>query len=271
MKKALFLLVLSSATALGQDFEGVMKWKIDMEITDPAMKAQYEEAQKKMNDPKQQAEMKEMMERMNDPQMKAMMEANPQMKAQLEKAIKLMQGGDLSNLMPKGYTVKIKSQNSLVSMEGGMLDNTDMLYLKDKNTTYKIDKENKTYSTIPNSTGDDENKLETKVTKTSETAKILNYTCTKYIVDVKTENSNSMQQVFWTTTDIKGIDLKSIGKQRMGNSSQAMYFDQVEGVPLKVEMSVQQGHVVMEATELKRMSLPASDFSIPAGFKEVSF
>jgi hypothetical protein len=80
-----------------------------------------------------------------------------------------------------------------------------------------------------------------------------------------------MQQFFWTTTDVKGIDLKSIGKQRMGNSSQALYFDQVDGVPLKIEMALQQGHVVMEATELKRMSLPSSEFSIPTGFKEVSF
>jgi hypothetical protein len=270
MKKTLFLVMLLSAAAHAQDFEGVMIWKIDMQITDPAAKAQYEEAQKRMNDPKQQAEMKEMMERMNDPQMKAMMEANPQMKAQLEKAMKMMQDGDLSSLVPKGYTVKIKNQNSLVSMEGGILANTDLLYLKEKDVTYKIDRESKTYSTINSTAGESDSKLETKVTKTNETTKILGYTCTKYIVDVKTENGNSMQQFLWTTSEIKGIDFKSMGKQRMGNSSQALYFDQVDGVPLKVEMAMQQGKMTMEATEVKRTSLSASDFAIPAGFKEVS-
>jgi hypothetical protein len=41
------------------------------------MKAQMEEAQKKMSDPATQAQMKQMQEKMNDPQMKAMMEQKP--------------------------------------------------------------------------------------------------------------------------------------------------------------------------------------------------
>src|SRR5687767_11820412 len=95
-----------SAVCLAQNFEGVIKWSMTNEITDPKMKAQMEEAQKKMNDPATQAQMKQMQEQMNNPQMKAMMEQNPQMKAQMENAIKMMQGG--GDMMPTGFTIKVK-------------------------------------------------------------------------------------------------------------------------------------------------------------------
>ncbi len=66
-------------------------------------------------------------------------------------------------------------------MEGGMMGNIDMLYLASKNTTYKINREAKTYSAM---TGTDTIKFsDVKITKTSETAKILNYTCTKYTAE----------------------------------------------------------------------------------------
>lgn len=269
MKKLLYILLFSMTFAKAQDFEGVITWKISMEITDPKTKAQMEEAQKKMSDPKQQAQMKEMMDRMNDPQVKAMMESNPQMKAQLEKALQMAQGGDLTSLVPTGYTIKIKNQNTLVSMEGGMMANTEMLFLKDKNTTYRIDRENKTYSKLPQVTSKQDNQIETKVTKTTETEKILDYTCTKYIVDVTT-NGKTMQQYFWTTTAIKGIDFKSLAHQRVADEKQALFYDKVDGLPLKMEMTTPQGSMVMVVTGLKKQSLPASDFTIPSGFKEVA-
>jgi hypothetical protein len=42
----------------------------------------------------------------------------------------------------------------------------------------------------------------------------------------------------------------------------------IEGIPLRVEMKIPQGNMTMEATDIKKQSLPASDFAIPAGFKE---
>jgi len=264
----LFALLLSVTTLKSQDFEGVMHWKIDMQITDPKTKAQMEEAQKKMNDPQQQAQMKEMMEKMNDPQFKAMMEANPQMKAQMEKAMEMMQGGDLTSMIPTGYNIKIKSQNTLVTMEGGMMADSEILFLQEKNTTYKINRDSKTYSILPQSTDDSQRNVETKVTKTSETTKILGYSCTKYDVEAKTDG-NTMHQFFWTTTEISGMDFKSLSK--MGNNRQSLYYDKVEGIPLRIEMSTPQGKMMMEATSLKKTTLPASDFVLPSGFKEVDF
>lgn len=107
-----------------------------------------------------------------------------------------------------------------------------------------------------------------KITKTGETTKILNYTCTKYVAE-STIQGKPVQQIFWTTTAIKDIDMKSLARQRMGNNHQAMFYEKIEGVPLKIEMKQAQMGMIMEVVELKKQSLPASDFSIPQGFKEV--
>lgn len=274
LKKILLaMLVCSGMMVHAQTFEGVITWKINMEITDPKMKAQMEEAKKKMDDPATKAQMEEMKEKMNDPQFKAMLESNPQMKAQMEAAMKMMQGGgDLSSMMPTGYIIKIKNQNVLTTMQGGMMANMEFLFLADKKVSYRIDREARTYSPLPQATPDaskePDTKMDIKVTKTSETAKVMGYTCTRYIVESAVQG-HSMQQNFWTTTAIKDFDFKSLSHQRIGNSKQALFYEQIEGVPLKMEMMMPQGKMVMEVTELKKQSLPGSDFTIPAGFKEV--
>lgn len=248
-----------------------MTWKITSEITDPKLKAQMDEAQKKANDPASQAQMKELQAKMDDPQFKQMMENNPQMKAQIEAAMKMAQGGDINSMMPKGYIAKFKNKNMVSVMEGGMMANAEVLYLAGEDKVYMINRSAKTYSPMTTDPTKETKDVNVKVTKTSETARILNYTCTKYIAEVKSEKGTSMQQIFWTTREIPGIDFKGMAKQRLGNSSQRMWYSEIDGVPLKLEMKMPQGNMIMEATEIKKQSLPASDFAIPSGFKETSF
>lgn len=271
MKKILFTLALLALVMHGrsQSFEGIIKWSITTEITDPATKAKMEEAQKKMKDPANQAKMKEMETKMNDPQFKAMMESNPQLKAQMENMMKMMQSGDVSSMMPKGLEFKTKNGNTLTKMEGGMMANMEMLYLKDKAQSYRIDRQGKTYSVLPaHSATESTTSPEVKITKTNETAKILDYLCTKYIAE-STINDKTTQQIFWTTTAIKDFDMKSLARQRMGNNPQSLFYEKIEGVPLKIEMTMPQGNMVMQATSIKRQSLNASDFTIPSDYKEV--
>jgi hypothetical protein len=261
---ALIILVMQSRA---QSFEGTVKWAISMDITDPKMKADMEKAQKQMNDPANQAKIKEMEEKMNDPQFKAMMESNPQMKAQMDAAIKMMKGGSLSSLMPTGSTAKVKDGNTLFSMEGGMMANYEILTLKDKTESYQLDRQNKTYYVIPHNTEQPETEKNVKVTKTSETTKILGYTCTKYIVEYSDEKQK-VQQILWATKDIPGLDFKNMGNNKM-NRSQKIYYDKIDGAPLKIEMHMEQGNMVMEAKEIRKQSLPASDFTVPSDFKKV--
>ncbi|MBL0742645.1 DUF4412 domain-containing protein [Chryseolinea lacunae] len=280
MKKNLILLFLFAITAItfvhAQDFEGTVAWTMKMEVTDPQMKAQMEAADKQMKDPANQAKMKEMEAKMDDPQFKAMLESNPQMKAQIMNMIKAAQGGGgLSAMIPKGMNMKVKGTNSITSMDGGFMAHMSILHKGDKDITYSLDREGKTYSILPKSTDDKtQEKVDVKVTKTSETTKVLGYTCTKYIVKVTPKDPNekmtAMTQNIWATTEIKGIDFKSLARQRMGNSQQNIFYEQIDGVPLKIDMTMPQGNMEMLVTEIKKQSIASSEFDIPAGYKEVA-
>jgi Domain of unknown function (DUF4412) len=264
---ALLLLVMQ---AQSQTFEGTIKWSMKMEITDPKLKAQMEQAQQKAKDPAQQAKMKEMQDKMNDPKMKAMLDANPQMKAQMESMMKMTQSGDMmSNMMPKSMIMKMKGTSSLVSMDGGMMPG-DFLYTTEKSVL--INRSSKTYSVMPTSTATADEKasqpkMQHSVSKTSETMKVMGYTCTKYVVTTTSGQGHTTTTNLWTTTEIKDIDLKSLAKQRH-NQGQSMYYEGVEGIPLRIESGTPQGQMIMEVTEIKRESLNASVFTIPSDYKE---
>ncbi len=271
MKKLMIaMLTLAVSQVWAQGFEGTIKWSMKMEITDPAMKAKMEEGQQKMNDPANQAKMKELQDKMNDPKFKAMMESNPAMKAQMENMMKAQQGGGgdmMSNMMPKGFTVKMKDGNVLTIMEGGMMAG-EMLRQKDKDQTVRLDRDKKTYMVMPSGGGGQgaASGPQPTVTKTSETMKILNYNCTKYVITMS-ERGQTITSNMWTTTDIKDIDVKAMAKQRVGRG-QSLFYEGMEGVPLRIESSTPQGSTVMEVTEIKKESLNASDFTIPSDFTE---
>ncbi len=270
MKKLVTLVLLLTVIQVhSQTFEGTVKWTMKMEITDPKTKAEMGKSQKEMNDPESQAEMKEMLAQMNDPKVKAMMDANPQMKAQMENMMKMQQGGgDMNSMIGKGFTVKIKDSNTLTVMNGGAMDGQEILYQKDANKTVRLDRKNKTYMVMASGQGkEDGAATPVKVTKTSETAKILGYNCIKYLAETTVEGKPTTQ-TFWTTTEIRDFDFKSLAGQRMGKGGQSMFYSQIDGVPLKMEMSMPEGRMTMEAEEVKREGLNANDFKIPADFKE---
>lgn len=268
MKKLFsFIFVALSCAAVAQSFEGTIQWTITSEISDPALKAQMEEGQKQMNSPENQARMKEMQERMNDPKMKEMMAANPQMKAQMERALQMASGGGgMNSMMPKGMIIKIKGDRMLSKMDGGM--NMEVLTIISKNLTYHLNRTDKTYTVIPQApvTAEKTPEYKSKVTKTNETAKILGYPCTKYIVELTT-GTNTSTQIFWTTPEIHGLDMKTFANQRMGGNQ--MYFEGLEGIPMKVEGGTPQMKMVMEMSEITKGSVTDADVSLPADFKEV--
>lgn len=267
MKKVLVAVILSlvSASLWAQNFEGVISWTIKTDIKDPKMKAQMEEAQKRMNDPATQAQMKEMQARMQDPQFKAMMDSNPQMKAQMEKIMNMANSGNMNDMMPKGMAVKVKNKSTLTKMDGGMMAG-EILYLNEKNVTYHVDRESKTYSVMSNG-GDSDNNMNGKVTATGQSAKIQGYNCKKYIVEIE-EGGKSITQTVWATNEIKGLDMNSFSNQGVKGRKPAFY-SEIDGVPLKMEMSMPEMDMTMEVTEIKKQSLPSGDFVLPSGFKEV--
>lgn len=262
----LIAVLLLSIKAFSQSFEGTVKWAINVEVTDPKQKAQLEQAQKQLNDPATQAQMKQMMEKMNDPQFKAMLENNPQLKAQIEGMMRNGLPSDVNSLFPKGFTVKMKNKSALSKMEGGMFAG-EFLYISDTDKTYSIDRKNKTYSIIVPPKDDSKSDTDVKITKTSETIKVLGYTCTKYIAEI-TSGSTKLTQNIWATKEIKDFDMKAIARQHLGKGNQRMFYEDIDGVPLKMEMSIQGNNMTMVATEIKKEALSATEFAIPVDFKE---
>lgn len=255
--RVIALLLLTVGVSMAQPFEGSIKWNMKVEITDPATKAQMEQAKKMASDPATQAKIKEMQK---------MLESNPQMKAQLEPMLKMMTGGDPSALIPSGMTMKLNGKNSLLSMEGGMLDKTDFLYLADKDVTYQINHSQKSYSVKQKSQYTPTEKP--KVTKTSETAKILGYTCTKYLVELTSARGATTKMNYWATDEIKGIDLKTLAKQQASKDTQELVIPDIDGFPLRIETNTGQALIHMEVVDLKKGGLSASDFSLPKGYSE---
>jgi hypothetical protein len=237
-----------------------------MDITDPKAKAQMEEARKKATDPANQEKIKEMQDKMNDPQFKAMLDANPQMKTQMEAMMKMMAGGDLSSMLPSAIIMKLKGANSLVSIQGGIMDKTDVLHIGEKDETYTINHGAKTFTLMPKNNAEKQQKP--KVTKTSETKKILNYNCTKYIIVTSVQDGKTVTANYWATNEIKDIDLKSIAKQQMAKD-QSFVFPEIDGFPLLIESEIPQtGTVTIETAEIKRGSVANTELQLPSGYTE---
>jgi hypothetical protein len=266
MKKIVLaaILIMIVMTGRTQSFEGTIRWTLKMDITDPVAKAKMEESKKKANDPETQAKIKEMQTKMNDPQFKAMLDANPQMKAQMDAMMKMMQGGDMSAMLPSAVIVKIKSNNSLVNIQGGMMDGMEVLNLGDKNETYKIDHGAKTFTLMPKHEATTQ--PTSKVTKTSETQRIMNYNCTKYIVELTTPENKTIKANYWATTELN-VNMAAFGKQQIGN--QQFVFPEVDGFPIRIESEIPQtGTITIETAEVKRGSIPNSEMQLPTGYKE---
>lgn len=241
MKKLIFFFaILITGTVVAQDFEGTIRWKFDMKM-DPAMQAQMQQS------------LQMMQQQMNDPQMKAMMESNPQFKAQMEAMQKAASSGSIA---PDEMVVQVKGQDALTKIVGGVME-MEVLTKGAENKSYMLDRAAKTYIVADDSNDEDDN---LKVTKTSETRDILGYKTTKYIVENPGDNS---RQVIWATSQIK---LKSLNT-KVGSQSSLFYKD-IDGLPLRMEVSAEGTNVVIEATEVKRGSLDATLFRVPAGYTE---
>jgi hypothetical protein len=245
--------------SFSQDFEGTITWSMKTEFTDPARKAEMAENMRTAQDQITYAKLKAMAVQ-NDPQYKKMME-DPKMKAEMEKAMQ-MQTPTMNGLT---LTVKIKNQNMLSKMPSN-----ESLFLKEKNQTYIIDREKKTYSRIPQRSTAQDPKAKVNVIKAEENDTILGFLCKKYIVE-SSENGTKMTRNIWTTTEIKDLDIKDILNQNRGAGGPQWYFDNIEGFPLKFQVRTTETLFTMEIITMEKASLPDSDFIIPDDFKEVKF
>ena len=52
------------------------------------------------------------------------------------------------------------------------------------------------------------------------------------------------------------------------NSNQSIFYDGMEGMPMRIESKTQEGGMIMEVASIQKESLDPSLFSIPSGFTE---
>ncbi|MDB5274181.1 MAG: hypothetical protein JWO58_2548 [Chitinophagaceae bacterium] len=262
MKKSFFglltLVAVFSQTVIAQNFEGYIKYSFTIDLGE-ANNAKMAEMNEKMNSPEMKAQMQVMKDKMNDPEFKKMVEGNPQLKAQMDAMMAASSSANKDNLLPKEAIVSFKNGNSLFSMIGGAAALTgDVLYLKDKDQSYQLHRDRKTYRVLPKG---EQKKSTATVTKTTETKIVLGHTCTKYIVK---DGERSMN--VWATTELKNLT-DQMKKMSLGKEH-SLYMDQIEGIPLKIESTSKEIHFTMQVVEIKEQQQNIADFSIPTGYKE---
>jgi hypothetical protein len=270
MKKLLVSLAATAAltlTAFAQNFEGTITWSLKYDMAG-AMGQQMQQAQQMMNDPAIQAQMQAAM---NNPMMRQMMEQNPQMKAMMDgmgRGGAGGAGGAMNSMMPKGVTVKIKGNSSLSTIEGGMTAG-EILTLADKNVAYMIDRPSRTYTTVNQNTAAAAAPAgRYKITKTSETTTILGYSCTKTVVEETSGRGPAATYTIWSTTGIAGANSKQFAQMKLTQGGDSSFMAAIDGVPMRMEIAAPEMKATMEATAVKKESLPDSLFVLPAGFTE---
>lgn len=253
MKKLALLLLLGIGVraSRAQSFEGILRWKITTQPAKPAGKKELAEQQ----------EMAEALKRMP-----------PAMRAQMQQ---------MQMVPPTETIMKVKGGNFLLQNNGGLgAIAGDILYRKDQNQTCAVNRAAKTYWLFSKY---EASKPQPKpgglptfqVTKTGETARVLNYPCTKYVVKI-THSGTSVTQFMWASTEFKEIDPKLFSEFRnsyqYGTSQKDGvafgYLKDIAGIVLKIEGPTNGGYTTTELVEVKQQPLDAAQFTIPAGFTE---
>ena len=78
-----------------------------------------------------------------------------------------------------------------------------------------------------------------------------------------------MHTVYWMTTEIKGLDMKTMPTPGAGgNISQSPFHQDISGIPMLIEVTTPMFNMSIEAASVTRKKVSADAFVIPAGFKE---
>lgn len=177
--------------------------------------------------------------------------------------------GGRATLIPRELTMKVQNRNALIQMEGGMAAMLgDLLYLHNKNQTYAISREAKTYHLLTPMGERTANQPPYQVTKTKEHARVLNYDCVKYMVQMQNGPQHSTQ-VIWASTEFKDFDSSLFSRLPIGRQGALSFLKDIEGTPMRMEMRAFGSDVIAELAEVKKQPLDASQFNIPAGYQEL--
>lgn len=174
---------------------------------------------------------------------------------------------DATGRSANGITMKVKGTNVTLVVNGGMMNGAEMWYMNNNTSVIRIMRSQKMFVNVPaEAMAAAANAVEVgKFVKTTETVKILNYTCTKYTGEIKSQGVTTQVNI-WTTSEIK--DAKKVLARQPDPFGNPKLPEGVEGTPLKIEQIVSGTTSTMEVTKLKLEKLSDDLFKLPADFKE---
>ena len=168
--------------------------------------------------------------------------------------------------LPKSYTMKVGGHDYSLTTDGGIHPST-FLWKGEEKRYYQLDGTAKTYKIVPVGNLAKE-PVKPSVINTGEQCDILGHRCTKYVVTPSSGNK-AFQAVYWTTADLKGLNMKTMPTPGTGgNISQSLFHEYIDGIPLRIEYSTPTFNVVLVAMTIQKGGVRDNDLSIPADFKE---
>lgn len=177
------------------------------------------------------------------------------------------QVAQFASMMPSGYSLKMKGDNSKFSINGGMMSSfmgdviTDMkgelsyVLMPSQKTVYKVSTKDAD-KTTPKPT----------VTNTGLKETIKGYNCVKYKVVFKGEKGEELISYMWTTKDLN-IKLPATASKQ----SALQIYDGIDGFPVKIEQNISQMGISFSLTvtlnEAKQMAVADSEFKLPPDYR----
>jgi len=125
--------------------------------------------------------------------------------------------------------------------------------------------------------------LQVTVTKTDETAKIGQWTCSRYDVTVVSPAAagqgpqpgaaNSQSSKYWVTEEVDlGDEMPNYWKTTTmaARSELGQQLSKMKGFPIRMEMLSPRGAVVVTVITVKKRDIPDSMFEVPEGYQKMS-
>jgi SOS-response transcriptional repressor LexA len=255
------ILLISIATpqilAQSQRFEGSIVFTLTPDSTDAATRKEIELVEKAMKSPNARRIL-------NDSTVKKQMQEHPEQKSAIESMIKIMETkGSVIAVIPTSYEIKIKDLNSLMKIHGGILNESEILTMKEEKKTYQINHSNKIYAAYTSSA----KAQNVAILKTNEKTTILGHVCTKYTIKGQADGQDFQSEV-WISPPINGLSFKNLIQYPYGGLD-ISYLEKINGVPLRTKIMAGSVKLIVEATSIKQAKLNESIFTLPAEYKLV--
>jgi len=232
MKKAalVFVLIIVASVGHSQSFEGIVRWKIEMEYHDTTSHSAWLEKTAKAY------------------KKTSFVPAGLVIKIKRASLVSTYEGG----VMDQSSMLEVPGKDSLCMI----INQTKQFGYRTKINFERID----SASLYP----------APRVTRTSEVLKIAGYNCTKYISELLDHDGTLLATAYWwTTTEIRNIDVKAFVVHSRFIGVEGFPLKYIEGLPLKMVSGDEEETTTIELVEIKKQRIPASDFKIPVGYAKI--